>query len=181
MGTSKRHQRGLKAPPQMRRTTRSSKGRLLTDPTENTQQLTSQLRQLGLYAANTLGDGNCLFRALSDQLHGSDSYHLQLRRDICDWIEKHKARYEPPPPPPPPAPAPAPAPVPAAPSSKLSGRPDFEAARVTIKAKPGLDKYDALLPPNYTQLLPKTVREAFEAPKFEWGNIPEWVPPVEMR
>ncbi|TFY50888.1 hypothetical protein EVG20_g11273, partial [Dentipellis fragilis] len=48
-----------------------------------------------------------------------------------------------------PAPAPAPAPVPAAPSSKLSGRPDFEAARVTIKAKPGLDKYDALLPPNY--------------------------------
>ncbi|KAA1466914.1 cysteine proteinase [Dentipellis sp. KUC8613] len=119
MGTSKRHQRGLKAPPQMRRTTRSSKGRvsrsymplsalryltpchaplprrLLTDPAENTQQLTSQLRQLGLYAANTLGDGNCLFRALSDQLYGSDTYHLQLRRDICDWIEKHKARYEP--------------------------------------------------------------------------------------
>ncbi|TFY74971.1 hypothetical protein EWM64_g9042 [Hericium alpestre] len=95
MGSSKRHQRSLKAPPQMRRTTRSSKGRLLSDPTENTQQLTSQLRQLGLYAANTLGDGNCLFRALSDQLYGTEGYHLQLRRDICDWIEKHKTRYEP--------------------------------------------------------------------------------------
>ncbi|KAJ3497586.1 hypothetical protein NLJ89_g10330 [Agrocybe chaxingu] len=50
---------------------------------------------LGLYAVNTLGDGNCLFRALSDQLHGSDSLHATLRREICDWIEEHKARYEP--------------------------------------------------------------------------------------
>ncbi|THH05991.1 hypothetical protein EW146_g9750 [Bondarzewia mesenterica] len=75
--------------------TRSSKRKLLTDPTETTQQLTEQLSQLGLYAANTLGDGNCLFRALSDQLYGTESHHLHLRMDICDWIEKHKARYEP--------------------------------------------------------------------------------------
>jgi OTU domain-containing protein 3 len=52
-------------------------------------------RALGLYAANTLGDGNCLFRALSDQLYGSPSYHVKLRQDICDWIESHKQRYEP--------------------------------------------------------------------------------------
>ena len=97
------------------RTTRSSKARvrsaiyapsspdslipqpsqLLSDPTENTQQLTQQLRALGLYAADTLGDGNCLFRALSDQLHGTPSYHLRLRQEICDWIAAHKSRYEP--------------------------------------------------------------------------------------
>lgn len=42
-----------------------------------------------------MGDGNCLFRALSDQLYGSPSYHLKLRQDICDWIDSHKQRYEP--------------------------------------------------------------------------------------
>lgn len=82
--------------PQLRsRTTRSSKGRLLSDPAENNQLLTEQLRSLGLYAAPTLGDGNCLFRALSDQLYGSPSKHHQLRAAICDWIESHKTRYAP--------------------------------------------------------------------------------------
>ncbi|KAJ7801696.1 hypothetical protein B0H14DRAFT_2615042 [Mycena olivaceomarginata] len=57
------------------RTTRSSKARLLSDPMENTALLTEQLRSLGLYAAPTIGDGNCLFRALSDQLYGSPSRH----------------------------------------------------------------------------------------------------------
>ncbi|KAF7308362.1 OTU domain-containing protein [Mycena chlorophos] len=75
--------------------TRSSKGRLLTDPAHSTALLTDQLRSLGLYAANTLGDGNCLFRALSDQLFGTASRHSQLRKDVCDWIARHKSRYEP--------------------------------------------------------------------------------------
>lgn len=67
----------------------------IPDPSENGQQLTEQLRALGLYAAPTLGDGNCLFRALSDQLFGSPAHHLALRQDICGWIEGHRARYEP--------------------------------------------------------------------------------------
>ncbi|KAF8063988.1 hypothetical protein FPV67DRAFT_1697873 [Lyophyllum atratum] len=79
------------------RTTRSSKGRLLTstDPAASTALLTTQLRALGLYPADTIGDGNCLFRALSDQLYGSPSRHMELRGQICDWIEKHRERYEP--------------------------------------------------------------------------------------
>ena len=68
---------------------------LLSDPDVNTQQLTEQLRQLGLYAADTTGDGNCLFRALSDQLYGTESRHHQLRKDICDWIQSHSLRYAP--------------------------------------------------------------------------------------
>ena len=68
---------------------------LLSDPDANTQQLTEQLRQLGLYAADTTGDGNCLFRALSDQLYGTESRHIQLRKDICDWIQSHSVRYAP--------------------------------------------------------------------------------------
>ncbi len=43
----------------------------------------------------TLGDGNCLFRALSDQLYGTPNYHFGLRTEICDWIDEHKERYEP--------------------------------------------------------------------------------------
>ncbi|TCD64864.1 hypothetical protein EIP91_003568 [Steccherinum ochraceum] len=54
-----------------------------------------RLRGLGLYAAPTLGDGNCLFRALSDQLYGTDHYHASLRQAICNWIQSHKHRYAP--------------------------------------------------------------------------------------
>ncbi|KAJ6507481.1 hypothetical protein DFH09DRAFT_1265046 [Mycena vulgaris] len=94
MGTPKKTSKKLQS--QLRpRTTRSSKARLLSDPLQNTALLTEQLRSLGLYAAPTLGDGNCLFRALSDQLYGSPSRHPQLRKDVCDWIARHKARYEP--------------------------------------------------------------------------------------
>ncbi|KAJ7145669.1 hypothetical protein C8R44DRAFT_836825 [Mycena epipterygia] len=93
MGTPKKTSKKLQS---LRpRTTRSSKARLLSDPLQNTALLTEQLRSLGLYAAPTLGDGNCLFRALSDQLYGSPSRHPQLRKDVCDWIARHKARYEP--------------------------------------------------------------------------------------
>ncbi|KAG6914753.1 hypothetical protein DXG01_015521 [Tephrocybe rancida] len=71
--------------------TRSSKGRLLTSasPADSTALLTSQLRALGLYTADTLGDGNCLFRALSNQLTGSPT----LPQRICDHIE-HKEREQ---------------------------------------------------------------------------------------
>ncbi|KAI9435441.1 hypothetical protein H4582DRAFT_1969401 [Lactarius indigo] len=96
MGPPRSHRRGPKPVLPLRsRTTRSSKGKLLSDPDANTQQLTEQLGQLGLYAADTTGDGNCLFRALSDQLYGTESRHLQLRKDICDWIQSHSVRYAP--------------------------------------------------------------------------------------
>ncbi|RXW13398.1 hypothetical protein EST38_g12456 [Candolleomyces aberdarensis] len=86
-----------KSHPQARtRSTRSHKPRLvLSDPTASSAHLASQLRALGLYPADTLGDGNCLFRALSDQLYGSESRHAFLRGSICDFIHTNKARYEP--------------------------------------------------------------------------------------
>ncbi|KAG0701009.1 hypothetical protein DFH29DRAFT_929262 [Suillus ampliporus] len=95
MGPSKKSQRRVKAPLPMRSRITRSKGRPITDPEQNTQLLTEQLRSQGLYAANTVGDGNCLFRALCDQFYGSPSQHLQLRKDICDWIESHAHRYQP--------------------------------------------------------------------------------------
>ncbi|KAI0355454.1 hypothetical protein OH77DRAFT_1403224, partial [Trametes cingulata] len=68
-------------------------------------------------------------------------------------------------------------------AKEKSGKPDFAAARKRALYKPGATQYDELLPPNYMELLPKTALEAFRAERdaFEWGNIPEWIPPKELR
>ncbi|TDL26853.1 cysteine proteinase [Rickenella mellea] len=92
---AKRHHRNAAPPRQTRTRTRQNKGALVSDPAVNTQLLNEQLRSLGLYAAPTLGDGNCLFRALSDQYYGTASQHLKLREEICDWMASYKERYEP--------------------------------------------------------------------------------------
>ncbi|GAA5858594.1 hypothetical protein JCM8547_001380 [Rhodosporidiobolus lusitaniae] len=76
-----------------REKTRSAKPTLIEDPALEDKVLTQQLREAGLYAANILGDGNCLFRALSDQLYGSPSMHLAIRHDICDYLSNNAERY----------------------------------------------------------------------------------------
>ncbi|GJN93927.1 hypothetical protein Rhopal_006986-T1 [Rhodotorula paludigena] len=73
--------------------TRSDRPKLIEDPQEEERVLTAQLREAGLYAANILGDGNCLFRALSDQLYGSPSMHLAIRNEICDYLASHPDKY----------------------------------------------------------------------------------------
>ena len=47
--------------------------------------------------------------------------------------------------------------------------------------KPGSTPYDQQIPSNYKESLPKSVVEAFESQNFEWGKIPECIPPVETR
>jgi nucleoporin NUP42 len=69
--------------------------------------------------------------------------------------------------------------APLAPPKPATSLPNFSTG--TQAYRPGLDKYDALLPDNYLQILPKTTREAFESKKFVWGKIPEWIPPKELR
>jgi nucleoporin NUP42 len=60
-----------------------------------------------------------------------------------------------------------------------SAVPDFANSKSTYK--PGLNPYDALLPTNYSSLLPDNVRAAFTAPRFSWDNVPDWIPPLDMR
>lgn len=107
---------GRRVPPSFRNIHKNSQ---LVDPISNTNNLNARLKSLGLYAADTVGgkrvvslasfspssiflfkslklaplDGNCLFRALSDQLYGSQSKHAELRREICHFIEDHKDDY----------------------------------------------------------------------------------------
>ena len=44
---------------------------------------------------SVLGDGNCLFRAVSHQLYGSEDQHLQIRHSLCNFIEQNQSKYEP--------------------------------------------------------------------------------------
>ncbi|RUS16327.1 hypothetical protein BC937DRAFT_91347 [Endogone sp. FLAS-F59071] len=58
------------------------------------RELTHQLKGMGLYAKVIAGDGNCLFRALSDQHHGTDTHHTAIRKQVCDYLETNRDTYQ---------------------------------------------------------------------------------------
>ena len=45
-----------------------------------------QLAQLQLSIREVSGDGNCLFRAISDQLTSNEKYHYNIRDILCNDI-----------------------------------------------------------------------------------------------
>lgn len=55
----------------------------------------NQLQVLGLRLREVPGDGNCLFRALGDQLEGHSRNHLTHRQETVDYMVKHRADFEP--------------------------------------------------------------------------------------
>lgn len=57
--------------------------------------LNIQLRTLGLSLKQVPGDGNCLFRALGDQLDGSAEDHLRHRQSVVDFIRRNREDFEP--------------------------------------------------------------------------------------
>lgn len=72
---------------------RSSRPDVLTDLdklAKEEREVKSEISRLGLTLRDVEGDGNCLFRALSDQLWGTPNHHPDLRRWTCDWIADNK-------------------------------------------------------------------------------------------
>ena len=61
----------------------------------NCEQFSNQLSKLGLYLHDIPGDGNCLFRALGDQLEGHQRNHFKHRCDVVDYMVEHKEDFEP--------------------------------------------------------------------------------------
>ena len=61
----------------------------------NCDKFANQLSKLGLYLHDILGDGNCLFRALGDQLEGHQENHFKHRCDVVEYMVKHKDTFEP--------------------------------------------------------------------------------------
>ncbi|XP_028393840.1 OTU domain-containing protein 3-like [Dendronephthya gigantea] len=62
---------------------------------ENFVSFSNQLQALGYKIKDIKGDGNCLFRALADQLDGTDDGHLRYRRIIAKYLADHREEYEP--------------------------------------------------------------------------------------
>ena len=46
-------------------------------------------------AHDVLPDGNCMFRALSHQIYGSDQHHVHVRSMLLEVIESNKIIYQP--------------------------------------------------------------------------------------
>ncbi|KAJ7416617.1 OTU domain-containing protein 3 [Pitangus sulphuratus] len=57
--------------------------------------LAEQLRALGLKLREVPGDGNCLFRALGDQLEGHSRNHLRHRQETVEYMVKQREDFEP--------------------------------------------------------------------------------------
>ncbi|XP_061527610.1 OTU domain-containing protein 3 isoform X3 [Phycodurus eques] len=55
----------------------------------------TQLQAMGLKLREVPGDGNCLFRALGDQLEGHSRSHLELRQETVQYMMSHRQDFEP--------------------------------------------------------------------------------------
>lgn len=55
---------------------------LLCDEFDPYYEFQKVLKPLGLKIKDVLGDGNCLFRALSDQLYGHEERHERIRQKM---------------------------------------------------------------------------------------------------
>lgn len=62
---------------------------------ENFVSFSNQLQALGLKIKDILGDGNCLFRALGDQLEGDHTSHGRHRRETVRYMKEHRDDFEP--------------------------------------------------------------------------------------
>ena len=81
-------------PPRSRRkSTRKKKNQ--DNPSVDDFKLRQSVEQDGYTIIDMSPDGNCLFRALSDQLHGDyGNNHEFVRSEICDFMEQNKEDFE---------------------------------------------------------------------------------------
>lgn len=59
------------------------------------KEFTAQLEGLGLVLRDTQGDGNCLFRSLSDQIYGSEAKHPAVRKALMDFMVSEPDEFAP--------------------------------------------------------------------------------------
>ncbi|XP_072210229.1 OTU domain-containing protein 3 [Excalfactoria chinensis] len=81
--------------PKKARRPRQAAGGTAAKPPEGGGGLARQLRALGLKLREVPGDGNCLFRALGDQLEGHSRNHLRHRQETVEYMIKRREDFEP--------------------------------------------------------------------------------------
>ena len=62
---------------------------------ENYDKFAKQLAELGLHQHEIPGDGNCLFRALGDQLEGHQENHFKHRCEVVDYMVQYRESFTP--------------------------------------------------------------------------------------
>ncbi|BFZ62553.1 2-oxoglutarate dehydrogenase E1 component [Saitoella coloradoensis] len=70
--------------------TEPAPGSVAYDPND----LRSTLQAQGLYAKDVLGDGNCLFRALSDQFYGEVSRYAEIREKCVEYMKANEDDFK---------------------------------------------------------------------------------------
>uniref|UniRef100_A0A803MMM9 ubiquitinyl hydrolase 1 n=1 Tax=Chenopodium quinoa TaxID=63459 RepID=A0A803MMM9_CHEQI len=53
-----------------------------------------RLQVYGLFEVKVSGDGNCQFRALSEQMFKSPDYHKLVRKEVVKQLKEHRSLYE---------------------------------------------------------------------------------------
>ncbi|XP_008231213.1 PREDICTED: OTU domain-containing protein DDB_G0284757 [Prunus mume] len=66
----------------------------ISDASLDHQRLLQRLHVYGLYEVKVSGDGNCQFRALSDQMYKSPEYHKHVRKEIVKQLKDYRSLYE---------------------------------------------------------------------------------------
>jgi len=62
--------------------------------TSDHQRIIDRLRLYNLVELKVLGDGNCQFRALSDQFYRSAEHHKFVRQQVINQLKSHRDTYE---------------------------------------------------------------------------------------
>ncbi|KDP41893.1 hypothetical protein JCGZ_26911 [Jatropha curcas] len=66
----------------------------LSDASMDHQRLIQRLNVYGLYEVRVSGDGNCQFRALSDQMYKSPEHHKHIRKEVVKQLKDNHSLYE---------------------------------------------------------------------------------------
>ena len=84
-----------------KRVTRAQARRGSSSPTTDLEAIAledaavkGEIHRLGLGLRDVQGDGNCLFRAVADQLWGVSGRHVEVRKLVCDYLETNREGME---------------------------------------------------------------------------------------
>ncbi|XP_071734918.1 OVARIAN TUMOR DOMAIN-containing deubiquitinating enzyme 12-like [Rutidosis leptorrhynchoides] len=66
----------------------------ISDASLDHQRLSQRLQVYGLIEVKVSGDGNCQFRAISDQLYRSPEYHKHVRKEVVKQLKDCRSLYE---------------------------------------------------------------------------------------
>nr|CAB3264600.1 OTU domain-containing protein 3-like [Phallusia mammillata] len=90
----KREERSIRKAHQNNRKQKEISSSYLLDD-ENFAGFSNQLATIGLKLRDISADGNCLFRALGDQIDGHSSRHLYHREQTVRYMVEHRNDFEP--------------------------------------------------------------------------------------